>query len=121
IMGDHDGISANHNKAMAMFLDKDEITPFDYTQLQRVPFLIHIPGINEGAVRSTIAGQIDIKPTLLHLLGEKTDHDIYFGNDLFHNDRKGFIGQRNGDFISESFIYTNDTCYDRESGLIYED
>src|SRR5699024_3719904 len=30
IMGDHDGISANHNKAMSMYLDKDEITPYDY-------------------------------------------------------------------------------------------
>src|SRR5699024_304588 len=43
IMGDHYGISANHNRAMAEYLDKDEITPYDYVQLQRVPFFIHIP------------------------------------------------------------------------------
>src|SRR5699024_4106150 len=30
IMGDHDGISANHNKAMAQFLEQEEITPYDY-------------------------------------------------------------------------------------------
>src|SRR5699024_3525590 len=29
IMGGHEGISANHNKAMAQFLEQDEITPYD--------------------------------------------------------------------------------------------
>ncbi len=116
IMGDHDGISANHNKAMAQYLDKEEITPYDYMQLQRVPFYIHIPGIKIGKVMSRVAGQVDIKPTILHLLGVDTDHDIYFGNDLFHNDRKGFIAQRNGSFISEDFVYTSGICYDRKTG-----
>lgn len=116
IMGDHDGISANHNKAMSMYLDKEAITPYDYIQLQRVPFLIHIPGHGEGQVMEEVAGQIDIKPTLLHLVGIDTSNDIYFGNDLFHKDRKGYIALRNGDFISEEFISTNGTCYERETG-----
>lgn len=116
IMGDHDGISANHNRAMSEYLNKDEITPYDYIQLQRVPFLIHIPHHNKGKQMSKIAGQIDIKPTIAHLLGIKTNHDIYFGNDLFHNERKSFIALRNGDFISDTEIFTNETCYDRETG-----
>src|SRR5699024_6548089 len=104
IMGDHEGISANHNKAMAQFLEQDEITPYDYMQLQRVPFYIHIPGIEDGRVLSKIAGQVDIKPTLLHLLGIETNHDIYFGNDLFHEDRKGLIVQRNGNLDWKSGV-----------------
>src|SRR5699024_11211606 len=67
IMGDHDGISANHNRAMAQYLDKEEITPYDYFELQKVPFYIHIPGHGEGKIESKLAGQIDIKPTLLHM------------------------------------------------------
>ncbi|MEI3611709.1 LTA synthase family protein [Pseudogracilibacillus sp. SO30301A] len=118
IMGDHDGISANHNKAMASYLGKEEITPYDYLQLQRVPLYIHIPGYGKGEIMSKIAGQIDLKPTILHLLGIDTSHDIYFGNDLFHDDRKGFIVQRNGNFISDDYIYTNNTCYDRKTGDI---
>lgn len=121
IMGDHDGISANHNKAMAQFLEQEEITPYDYMQLQRVPFYIHIPGIDDGKTMSKIAGQVDIKPTLLHLLGIETNQDIYFGNDLFHEDRKGLIVQRNGNFISEDYIYTQETCYDRETGEVIEE
>src|SRR5699024_1574833 len=91
IMGDHDGISSFHNRAMSMYLEKEEITPYDHFKLQRVPFFIHIPGHSEGKVMSKISGQIDIKPTLLHMAGVDTDDDLYFGNDLFHNDRKDFI------------------------------
>ncbi|GAB3795534.1 LTA synthase family protein [Virgibacillus kimchii] len=116
IMGDHDGISANHNRSMAQYLDKEEITPYDYVQLQRVPFFIHIPGHGEGEIKSEIAGQIDVKPTLLHMLGIETAHDFYFGNDLFHDDRKEFIALRNGDFISEDFVQASGACYDRETG-----
>ncbi|WP_163969999.1 LTA synthase family protein [Oceanobacillus halotolerans] len=111
IMGDHDGISANHNRAMAQYLEKEEITPYDYLQLQRVPFFIHIPGHKGGKVMEEVAGQIDVKPTLLHLLG-----DLYFGNDLFIEDRKGYIALRNGDFISNDYLYTTDVCYDRHTG-----
>ena len=118
IMGDHDGISASHNKAMSMYLDKEEITPYDYIQLQRVPFLIHIPGHGEGEMMDEVAGQIDIKPTLLHLVGIDTSDDIYFGNDLFHNDRKGYIGMRNGDFVSDDYVSTSGICYDRITGEV---
>lgn len=118
IMGDHDGISANHNKAMSMYLDKEEITPYDYVQLQRVPLYIHIPGHNEGEVISKVAGQIDIKPTLLHMVGIETNHDVYFGNDLFHDDRKGFIAFRNGDYVSDEYVSTSGICYERETGEV---
>src|SRR5690625_920145 len=107
IMGDHDGISAEHHKAMSQFLNKDEITPYDHIQLQRVPFFIHIPGHDQGEVMSKISGQVDIKPTLLHMVGIETDHDIYFGNDLFHDDREDPIIFRNVDFISEEYVSTS--------------
>jgi len=115
IMGDHDGISANHNRAMAQYLDKEEITPYDYFELQKVPFYIHIPGHGEGKVESKLAGQIDIKPTLLHMLGIDTSDDLYFGNDLFHEKRKPFVAFRNGNFVTEDFIYANGICYDKET------
>src|SRR5699024_5898817 len=116
IMGDHDGISANHNKAMAEFLEKDSIDAYDYQQLQRVPFFVHIPGSGDGEIKESIAGQVDIKQTLLHLAGIDTYHDIYFGNDLFHDDRKGFITQRNGNFNSDDYIYGKVVFYDSVKG-----
>lgn len=116
IMGDHIGISANHNRAMAQYLDKDEITPFDQVQLQRVPFFVHIPGHGEGEVRSEVTGQIDVKPTILSLLGVESENNFHFGNDVFAEDRKGYIALRNGDFISDDFVSTSGVCYDRETG-----
>ncbi|MBC5637208.1 LTA synthase family protein [Ornithinibacillus sp. BX22] len=121
IMGDHYGISSNHNKAMSMYLEKDEITPYDHVQLQRVPLFIHIPGHGKGEARSTISGQIDLKPTILSLLGIEHKDDIYFGNDLFVDDRKDYIALRNGDVITNDYIYTNDSCYDFTSGEVLEE
>lgn len=86
LMGDHYGISEFHNKAMSKYLG-EEITPYKHIQLQRVPFFIHIPG-QEGKTISNVSGQIDVKPTLLHLLGVKNDNDIRFGTDLFADDRR---------------------------------
>jgi len=116
IMGDHIGISANHNRAMAQYLGKEEITPYDQVQLQRVPLFIHIPGHGEGEVKSEVTGQIDMKPTLLNLLGVDVENDIYFGNDVFAEDRKGYIALRNGDFVSDDYISTAGTCYNRSTG-----
>ncbi|WP_188453376.1 LTA synthase family protein [Virgibacillus oceani] len=116
IMGDHYGISENHNKAMSKYLGKEEITPFDQVQLQRVPLFIHIPGSGKGKVMSEVSGQIDVKPTLLHLLGVETGNDLYFGNDLFSDDRKSYVALRNGDFISKKYVSASGFCYNRATG-----
>ncbi|WP_249871099.1 LTA synthase family protein [Oceanobacillus saliphilus] len=116
IMGDHIGISANHNRAMSMYLEKEEITPYDQVQLQRVPLFIHIPGDGNGETISEVTGQIDMKPTILNLLGIETEDDIMFGNDVFAEDRKEYIALRNGDFISDDYVSTLGVCYDRETG-----
>ncbi|MFD1848943.1 LTA synthase family protein [Oceanobacillus bengalensis] len=116
IMGDHFGISENHNKSMSQYLGKEKITPYDQLQLLRVPLFIHIPGSGNGKVMSDVSGQIDVKPTLLHLLGIETENDINFGNDLFSDDRKGFVAFRNGDFVTESYVSASSTCYNRQTG-----
>lgn len=43
LYGDHYGISEKHNRAMAQFLEKDQITEFDTLNLQRTPLYIHVP------------------------------------------------------------------------------
>ncbi|MBU8879380.1 LTA synthase family protein [Bacillus sp. FJAT-29790] len=114
LYGDHYGISENHNKAMGEFLG-EEVTPFVSTQLQRVPFLIHIPG-QKGKTISTVSGQIDVKPTLLHLLGIDTKNNIEFGSDLFSEDKMEFTVLRDGSFITKDYLFTRDTCYDKNNG-----
>ncbi|MDX8364241.1 LTA synthase family protein [Cytobacillus sp. IB215665] len=115
--GDHYGISENHNKAMGEFLEKD-ITPLDVVQLQKVPFIVHIPGVTDKnpEVISKVSGQLDVKPTLLHLLGIDTKDDVHFGSDIFSEDKLDFIVLRDGSFITEDYVYTKSTCYDKETG-----
>ncbi|WP_230199533.1 LTA synthase family protein [Bacillus testis] len=120
LYGDHYGISENHNAAMAQYLNKEEITPYDSAQLQKVPLIIHIPG-HKGKVMTEVAGQVDLKPTLLHLLGIPTKDNIEFGADLFSKDRLGFTVFRDGSFITEDLTFTKDTCYSNVNGEPVED
>jgi len=120
LYGDHYGISSNHDKAMAKFLGKEEITPFDRVQLQRVPLIIHIPGV-EGRTMSVVSGQIDVKPTLLHLLGIESTHGLQFGHDLFAQNKEDFVVLRDGSFVTKDYVYTGDTCYSKVTGQPVED
>ncbi|CAH0346992.1 LTA synthase family protein [Bacillus sp. CECT 9360] len=111
--GDHYGISENHNEAMGQLLGK-EITPFESVQLQRVPLIIHVPG-QKGKTISEVSGQVDIKPTLLHLLGINTRENIEFGSDLFAKDRLGFTVLRDSSFITDDYVFTREACYDKRT------
>ncbi|PFK45517.1 hypothetical protein COI93_07955 [Bacillus cereus] len=115
IYGDHYGISENHNAAMAQFLGKESITPFDSMQLQRVPLIIHVPG-QEGKTISKVSGQIDLKPTLLHLLGIKTNQPIEFGTDLFTKSASPLMIMRDGSFVTNDYVYTKNMCYKKSTG-----
>lgn len=121
LYGDHYGISDYHNEAMSLFLNKDEITPFDTIQLQRVPMFVHIPGHDTSEINHTVSGQIDLKPTIMHLLGMDTTEDIQFGSDLFAPERNSFVVLRDGSFVTDEYVYTDDTCYDKGTGEPTED
>ncbi|GAB6557696.1 LTA synthase family protein [Bacillus mobilis] len=120
LYGDHYGISEKHNRAMAQFLEKDQITEFDTLNLQRTPLYIHMPGQTEGQTISKPTGQIDMKPTILNLLGIDTTNDIRFGHDMFSDEYTGFVVLRDGSFITDKYAYTNNTFYDRITGEIVD-
>ncbi|HEX6594741.1 MAG TPA: LTA synthase family protein [Bacillota bacterium] len=115
IYGDHYGISTNHNRAMMEILG-EEITPFKNAQLQRVPFMIKIPGVEGKGTVEEYSGQMDVMPTLLHLLGIHGQDYIQFGTDLFSPDHKDFVPFRNGDFITPTYSRVSGSYYDNETG-----
>lgn len=116
--GDHYGISENHNDAMSKVLNK-EITPFESAGLQRVPLLIHVPGI-EGGTMHQYGGQIDLLPTLMHLLGIESKPYMQFGTDLLSKDHDELVPFRNGDFVSPEITYTGGKYYDSSTGTEIE-
>jgi lipoteichoic acid synthase len=116
LYGDHYGISPKHKKSMAQLLGKDKLTPFDQALLQRVPLIIHIPGM-AGGKKHTVSGQVDVKPTLLHLLGVDTEGGINFGHDIFSVNRHEFAVFRDGSFVTDKYVFTENTCFDKATGL----
>ncbi|TXL63724.1 LTA synthase family protein [Cerasibacillus terrae] len=114
IYGDHYGISENHNRAMEEILDK-EITPLVSANLQRVPFLIKIPGVESQGINHRYTSQMDVMPTLLHLMGIRADDYILFGTDMFSEDHKQFVPFRRGDFVTPDFSYISGSYYDNET------
>ena len=115
IYGDHYGISDNHNRAMAE-ITGEEITPYKNAELQRVPFMLKIPGVDGQGIVEEYAGQVDVVPTMLHLLGIRADDYIQFGTDLFSEDHDETIAFRNGDFFTPEVSMIRGTFYDEETG-----
>ncbi len=116
--GDHYGISENHNKAMSQILGK-EITPFENAGLQRVPLFIRVPGM-QGGVNHEYGGQVDLLPTLLHLLGIDTKDYVQFGTDLLSEQHNSFVAFRNGDYVSPTISSIDGKYYDSTTGLKLE-
>lgn len=117
--GDHYGISENHNNAMAKVLGVDEITPLIQSELQRVPLFIHAPGL-EGKVVSEYGGDVDVMPTVLHLLGVNTKDYLQVGSDLLSESHRETVPFRNGDYVSPTTTKIGDSCYNTESGELLE-
>ncbi len=115
LYGDHYGISNNHNRAMGEIIG-EEITPFMNAQLQRVPLLIKIPGVEGMGTIHEYAGQMDVMPTLLHLLGIDGQDYIQFGTDLFSKGHKDIVPFRRGDFITPEYSLVSGTYYDNTTG-----
>lgn len=117
--GDHYGISKNHNKAMEKVLGK-EITAFDSAGLRRVPLFIRVPGM-EGGVNHEFGGQIDLMPTLMHLLGIDTKQYLQFGTDLFSENHDDLVPFRNGDFMSPTISSVDGKFYDSTTGELLDE
>ncbi|MFC0189359.1 LTA synthase family protein [Fictibacillus aquaticus] len=112
--GDHYGISENHNDAMSKVLGK-EVGSFENAQLQRVPLMIRVPGM-EGGVKHQYGGQIDLMPTLMHLLGIDTKDYVQFGTDLLSPQHQQVVPFRNGNFVTPEVTGINGKYFNTVTG-----
>jgi phosphoglycerol transferase MdoB-like AlkP superfamily enzyme len=68
IYGDHDaGLSDSKN--LEHLIGQDHLDDLGWVRLDRVPLFIRVPGESLTGEREVMGGQVDIAPTLLHLLG----------------------------------------------------
>nr|WP_125767379.1 LTA synthase family protein [Lapidilactobacillus wuchangensis] len=134
LYGDHYGLSSKNNTALAPLLnsddnkaasdediqDTDDWTPFDNTQLQRVPLIFHMPGL-KGGIQKQYGGEIDVLPTLLHLLGQDTSNYVMFGQDLLSKQHQQLVAFRNNNFVSDKYTVlggkgAKSAVYDNQTG-----
>lgn len=119
IYGDHYGISENHNNAMEKLLG-EKITPAKFTDLNRTGFWLKVPG-KSGGINKEYAGQMDVMPTLLHLVGIDSKNYLMFGSDMFSKQHNNVVPFRNGDFITEDYKYVNGKIYsNKDNELLTE-
>jgi phosphoglycerol transferase MdoB-like AlkP superfamily enzyme len=129
IYGDHDNSIAEWPQ-YEQFLGRP-LKPAERLLLMReVPLILHLPdGAMGGEVRSEPGGQLDIAPTILHLLGMDTGSRVMAGLPLLadreHNASAGerLIVFRNGSFTDGQLYYTarppeegGGLCYDAQTG-----
>ena len=80
--------------------------------------MIHIPGTKDGGVQTQYGGEIDVLPTLLHLLGIDSRDYIQFGTDLFSSKHDQVVAFRNEDFITPKYTVVGNTIYQNSTGKI---
>lgn len=104
IYGDHQGMNmetpAVYSK-MSDFLGKE----YNYDEMLNVPFIIHIPGLDESRTVTTVGGEVDIMPTIANLMNLDVTQSYVFGQDLL-NAEEGFIAQIS--YIGEGSFITDD-------------
>lgn len=119
LYGDHYGISHSRNPELAELLgkDKEEWTSYDNAMLQRVPYMVHIPGSQKGGIIDTFGGLIDSAPTVQHLLGLDTQTHIQLGQDLLASNRSQVVTLRtNGTFITPLVTSYGGKLYETKTG-----
>ncbi|WP_449537684.1 LTA synthase family protein [Ferdinandcohnia sp. Marseille-Q9671] len=118
LAGDHYGISEEYEDSLHELLG-EEVHIGNQIKHKQVPVIIHVPG-QDGETITTQGGEIDIRPTLLHLLGMNAEDSYSFGHNLFTRESDHPVIFRDGSFISEDYIYKDTSCYSKENGEVVE-
>jgi len=120
LYGDHYGISNTDAKYLAPILGKNENewNDLDNANLQRVPFMVHIPGMKKGYIDHQYGGEIDVAPTVEHLLGVSTQRYIQFGQDLLSKQHSDVVAFRNKDWITSDYASLSDRYWDVKTNEI---
>lgn len=115
LYGDHYGISNSRNPSLAPLLDKNSETwsSYDNAMLQRVPYMVVIPGMGKGRIIDTYGGEIDMLPTLEHLLGIDSQKFLQVGQDMLSPDHNQIVAFRSANYFvtPEYTSYSGRTYY----------
>lgn len=121
IYGDHNTGFMKEGNTFAKFSGADDSLTLQEVD-KSIPLIVHIPGMQEGQVIDHVAGQLDLGPTILNLVGIPTEDKYMLGQNIF-DDNERQVTFRDGSFITDELlfkaasdgIFKNGKCYDRET------
>ena len=119
LYGDHYGISNSRNPALAPLLGKNSETwsSYDNAMLQRVPYMVVIPGMDKGGIIDTYGGEIDMLPTLEHLLGIESNKFLQVGQDMLSPEHDQIVAFRFANyFVTPEYTSYNGRTYYTKTG-----
>ncbi|MDF7638757.1 LTA synthase family protein [Lactobacillus sp. ESL0791] len=122
IYGDHYGLSNSDNQTLAPIVGESSDTwnTYNNVQMQRVPFMLHAANL-KGQIKHEVAGEIDVLPTLLNLLGIPNENYLQFGQNLLSPHYQPWLVFRNGTVVSKKYVIvgsqgTKGSVYNRKNG-----
>ncbi|RJX38190.1 LTA synthase family protein [Paenibacillus pinisoli] len=129
LYGDHDNSILDWD-LYARFM-KDTSNKMEREQLLKsVPMLIHLPDGAHADTYEKAGGQLDITPTLMHLLGLSTSEPLWLGSPLLTDQKEEtrIVTQRNGSWTDGHRYYipsadglsANGQCYAVDTGELVD-
>ena len=111
VYGDHgSGISETDVIKNLYIENNSDYNEFEHTIRDiRIPFGIKIPNVNTSSIINTAVSKIDIKPTILDLLGLSDNFSL--GTSIFSGKDYSFI--KGLGFVTSDYYCFNDKYYDR--------
>ncbi len=110
IYGDHYALPKTQAEDLYK-LENVEPNNFNWLKLQKVPLIIHIPGVEGGQTISTTSGQVDLLPTIANLMD--IDFPYAMGQDML-NKKEGFALLRDYSVVTDKYLY------DASDGKVYD-
>ena len=109
LYGDHQGLN-KETKSVAENMELVLGRTYDYDEMMRVPFLIHVPGLSSAETIDTVGSQVDILPTLANLMNLPIKQEYIMGSDLYNlNPEEGFYApvtyMPTGSFVSGDVMF----------------
>jgi len=101
IYGDHSAIPRDHSADLLKYFNIKD-TDCNWIKLQKVPFIIHCPGLEKGKAVTVTGGEIDILPTVANLMG--FDAPYAMGKDLL-NAQSGYAVLRDNSVITDRYVF----------------
>ncbi|WP_010094718.1 LTA synthase family protein [Ornithinibacillus scapharcae] len=121
--GDHDAGILTQGQETGLFATEGSTNSVDYLlEADNIPLLIHFPNEELTGTYDKFGGQIDLAPTMLHLLGVDTSKKYFLGEDLFYDGERHpvvFSNQHMTDgkvwYVPSEGAFASGSCYDLET------